>query len=194
MKYLLVGTDRPGSNSRRIAELLQTRWTALGETTEIMDLKDIGLGFREGPQYGNVTNPVLKAAADKIEAADGLLIVVPEYNGSMPGALKFFIDHLKYPDAFEYRPVAFVGLGGMFGGLRPVEHLQQVFGYRNAFVFPERIFIQNVWNHFKKSDTNPDGVFKDALLLSLMDKQLKGFTTFIDALKSSKLHPLTREK
>ena len=35
-----------------------------------------------------------------ILSASGLVIVVPEYNGSMPGALKLFIDLLPYPRQF----------------------------------------------------------------------------------------------
>ena len=42
--------------------------------------------------------------------ADGLVIVVPEYNGSYPGALKLFIDMLKFPESFENKPVAFIGI------------------------------------------------------------------------------------
>ena len=70
---------------------------------------------------------------------------MPEYNGSMPGALKLFIDLLPYPESFEGRPVCYIGIAsGQFAGLRPVEHLQQVFGYRNAFNFPRRVFIPAV--------------------------------------------------
>lgn len=192
MKHIIVGTDRVGSNSRKIAELIQGIYKTLGDEVEIIDLQGLMKGVVASPQYGNVTDPTLKAATDKIEKSEGLIIVAPEYNGSMPGALKYFIDHLKFPDAFEARPVCFVGLGGMFGGLRPIEHLQQVFGYRNAYVFPERIFIMNVWNYFKKTDANPEGVFQDALILGLMQKQARDFGIFVNALKTAKLHPLTR--
>lgn len=192
MKHIIVGTDRVGSNSKRIADLLQGIYKALGEETELIDLQFAMKGLVATPQYGNVTDPTLKAAADKINGSDGLIIVAPEYNGSFPGALKFFIDHLKYPDAFEARPVCFIGIGGMFGGLRPVEHLQQVFGYRNAYVFPERIFIMNVFHQFKKTEANPNGEFTDATILELMKIQARDFTIFINALKTAKLHTLTK--
>ncbi len=192
MKHIIVGTDRLGSNSKKIADIVQAIYKNMGEDVEVLQLQDVMKGLVASPQYGNVTDPVLKAATDKLEKSDGLIIIAPEYNGSMPGALKYFIDHLRYPDAFEGRPVCFVGLGGMFGGLRPVEHLQQVFGYRNAYVFPERIFIMNVWNHFKKTDANPEGVFQDKLILGLLEKQARDFRIFVDALKTAKLHPATR--
>lgn len=192
MKHILVGTDRAGSNSKRIAVLVQEIYKSLGEDTELIELQDVMKGLAASAQYGNITNPELKAATEKIEGSDGLVIVCPEYNGSMPGALKYFIDHWKFPEAFESRPVCFIGLGGMFGGLRPVEHLQQVFGYRNAFIFPQRVFLMNVWNHFKKSETNPEGTLQDPMILSLLKKQATDFRTFTDALKASKLHPLTK--
>lgn len=192
MKHIIVGTDRLGSNSKRIADLVHSIYKKLGEDVEIIQLQDVMKGLVASPQYGNVQDPILKTATDKIENSDGLIIIAPEYNGSFPGALKYFIDHLRYPQAFEARPVCFVGLGGMFGGLRPVEHLQQVFGYRNAYVFPERIFIMNVWNHFKKSDTNPEGKFQDAMIIGLLEKQARDFRIFVDALKGAKLHPATR--
>lgn len=193
MKHIIVGTDRPGSNSRKVAELIQEIYRKNhSEEVEILDLQDIVKGLQSGPQYGNVTDSILTVAANKVEKSDGLIVVVPEYNGSMPGVLKYFIDHLKYPDAFEARPVCFVGLGGMFGGLRPVEHLQQVFGYRNSFMFPERIFLINVFQHYKKTEANPEGRLKDPLILSLMEKQAAGFRTFVDALKTCGLHTPTK--
>ncbi len=194
MKYIIVGTDRVGSNSKRIALVVQNIYKDLGEDVELIELQEVMKGLVASPQYGNVTDPVLLQAVQKVDRSDGLIIVSPEYNGSMPGALKYFIDHLKFPDAFQSRPVCFIGLGGMFGGLRPVEHLQQVFGYRNSFVFPERIFIMNVWNQFKKTDTNPDGEFRDSLILGLMKNQARDFSIFVEALKTSKLHTQTRIK
>ena len=86
----------------------------------------------------------MKPLIDRIDRAEGLYLICPEYNGSYPGVIKTFIDYWSYPKSFEKRPVCFTGLGGVFGGLRPVEHLQQIFGYRNAFIFPERVFLQNV--------------------------------------------------
>ncbi len=195
MKHIIVGTDRPGSNSRKVAELIQELYRKNhSEEVEILDLQDIVKGLQSDPQYGNVTHTVLTEAAGKVEKSDGLIVVVPEYNGSMPGVLKYFIDHLKYPEAFEARPICFIGLGGMFGGLRPVEHLQQVFGYRNSFIFPERIFMINVFQHMKKTDVNPEGRIKDPMILSLLEKQTAGFRIFVDALKSCGLHANTKSR
>ncbi|MNT75975.1 NADPH-dependent FMN reductase [compost metagenome] len=101
----------------------------------------------------------------------------------MPGVLKYFIDHLKFPESFEYRPVCFVGIGsGAFGGLRPVEHLQQVFGYRNAFIFPERVFVMNAHKVINAASEVTDPLLQDLFL-----RQAKGFQKFSKALVDAKL-------
>jgi NAD(P)H-dependent FMN reductase len=154
----------------------------LGEDVEILDLKDFPFNDLKGELYGKTMPESVACWLRKINDSDGLIMVVPEYNGSMPGALKYFIDFWSYPDSFEHRPVCFVGLGGMFGGLRPVEHLQQVFGYRNSFVFPDRIFLVNVWKNI-----NSLGDITEKISVDLLQSQAKGFQAFCRALRAEKL-------
>lgn len=182
MKYILVGTNRPNSNSRKVANLIQTMYKNLDEEVEILDLKDLPLHDLRGEFYGKPLPETIGSVIKKINESEGLIMIVPEYNGSMPGALKYFMDFWSYPDSFEHRPVCFVGLGGMFGGLRPVEHLQQVFGYRNAFIFPDRVFLINVWKHL-----NAEGEITDKVAVDLLQSQVKGFQSFCRALQSEKL-------
>ncbi len=181
MKYIISGTNRKGSRSFEMSQLLQKMYAEKSEKVEIIDLKDVGINELDESHYGAPKPKKMSDVLDKINRADGLIFVVPEYNGSLPGVLKYFIDHWKYPDAFEFRPVCFVGLGGMFGGLRAVEQLQMILGYRNAFIFPERIFLTNVWNIFK------DGKLSDPVALGLLEKQIIGFQKFTHALSSHKL-------
>ncbi|MGE0764102.1 MAG: NAD(P)H-dependent oxidoreductase, partial [Bdellovibrionales bacterium] len=107
--------------------------------------------------------------------------VCTEYNGSYPGDLIFFIDLWSHPESFEHRPICLIGLGGRFGGLRPVEHLQQVFGYRNSYVFPQRVFLFNIW------DTLKNGQMNDKEALGLLKLQAQNFQRFVRGLSSEKL-------
>ena len=182
MKYVISGTDRNDSNTLRVSLVIQKIYKELGEDVEVIDLRDVKPHLHTGPHYGNAPQPEeLTIFTQKILKSDGLIVVTPEYNGSMPGVLKYFIDHLKFPESFEYRPVCFVGLGAMFGGLRPVEHLQQVFGYRNAFIYPVRVFMMNVWNSLK------NGEIQDVPLRTLLVDQAKGFQAFTRALSGAKI-------
>jgi NAD(P)H-dependent FMN reductase len=65
--------------------------------------------------------PAVQRLKDRIAAADGVLIVTPEYNNSMPGVLKNAIDWLSRPPAdvarvFRGRPVAVMGATPGQGG------------------------------------------------------------------------------
>lgn len=181
MIEILCGSNRPQSRSMEVSELLLKLYKGVGAEAQILDLRDIPLSEVDGSHYSKNQPRAMVEAIDRLTSAEGIVVVCPEYNGSMPGVLKYFIDHWRYPDTFEYRPVCFVGLGGRFGGLRPIEHLQQVFGYRNSYVFPERIFISNVWSILK------DGQIEDPLLTELLERQTRNFVKFTKALESQSL-------
>ena len=112
MKYIISGTNRPNSKSAEVCKIMQALYLEQGEQAEIIDLALVGLKEVDGAQYGGNQPVSMQEAIKKVTAADGIIVVVPEYNGSMPGALKYFIDHWKYPDTFEFRPICLVGLGG----------------------------------------------------------------------------------
>jgi NAD(P)H-dependent FMN reductase len=115
--------------------------------------------------------------------ATGLIVVTPEYNDGMPGVLKYFIDMLKFPESFIERPVCFIGLAaGMWGALRPVEQLQAIFGYRNAFLYPNRVFLPGVGDLI-----DDKGALTDADLLDRLKTQAVGFVDFVEKLKGVKL-------
>jgi NAD(P)H-dependent FMN reductase len=98
----------------------------------------------------------------------------------VPGVLKYFIDMLKFPESFERRPVCFVGIAaGMWGALRPVEQLQMIFGYRNAFIYPERVFMPGIGKLL-----SPKGEITDADLLERLRSQQRGFVDFVRKVKS----------
>lgn len=189
MKYIVSGTNRPNSRTLKIAKIVESIFLDQGQTVELLDLADVPFHEMTGVNYPPSEPPTkLKELTSKFLAAEGIVFIVPEYNGSMPGALKYFIDHWKYPEAFEYRPVCFVGLGGRFGGLRAVEHLQQVFGYRNAFIYPERVFLINIWNTLKDNELN------DPMAMNLLRSQAAGFGRFVKALQAEKLDANHRTK
>ena len=176
---IISGTNRRASNSRRVANHLAGVYAKLNVPVEVLDLADIPSSSFNPDCYDEIP-PEAKPFTDAIMSAAGLHVVTPEYNGGAPGALKWFIDLLPFPVAFEGRPVAFVGVAsGEWGGLRPVEQLQQIFGYRNANQFPKRVFIRELED---KLDGN--GGFKDEDITSRLAEQAKGFVEFIGRFKT----------
>src|SRR5713101_1989778 len=77
------------------------------------------------------------ALADAIRAADGVIIISPEYNYTIPGALKNALDWVSRlsDQPFKNKPVAIQSAtGGPLGGARMQYHLRMALTFLNAFV------------------------------------------------------------
>lgn len=176
MVCIISGTDRLGSRSLVLAKQLLKIYNLNNISAEIIDLQSLPLNKLHGLSYNQDIIPEdLKIVFQKIVNAKALHIVCPEYNGSYPGILKLFIDYCQFPASLEGKFVAFVGLGGRFSGLRPVEHLMQVFSYRNAILYPQRVFLTNVWDMIKNE------TLVDKQMLDRLQVQVKGFGEFINS-------------
>ena len=179
---LVVGTNRPGSNSRKVAAELETIYAELKVPLRVLDLAQLPQEIFSPASYGEKPKS-FQPFADAVLQSSGLHVVTPEYNGGMPGVLKYFIDMLKFPESFERRPVCFTGVAaGIWGALRPVAQLQAIFGYRNAYIYPERVFMPTVHNVL-----DGNGRIKDAELVGRLKKQAEGFVEFVEKLKGAKL-------
>ncbi len=178
MLTLIVGTNRPGSNTRKVATQVAGIYETLGIELHDLDLAKLPQEIFHPSSYAEKPasfRPFAQAVLD----APGLVVVTPEYNGGMPGVFKYFIDMLKFPESFEARPVCFVGLGaGMWGALRPVEQFQLIFGYRNAYVYPERVFLPGI-----NELLNEEGRLTDPDIVQRLTKQAAGFIDFVERLK-----------
>lgn len=174
---VISGTNRPDANAMKIARILAGHYRDANIKTDLLSLTDLPPEIFNGSAYASKP-PAMLAIQQRVLDAAGLHVVTPEYNGSFPGVLKYFIDMLKFPESFDRKPVAFVGEAmGTWGGLRSVEQLQHIFGYRNAHIFPERVFIPGIG---KQLDAN--GKLIDPALDERLKKQCIGFAQFADVI------------
>ncbi|MFN0077909.1 MAG: NADPH-dependent FMN reductase [Prosthecobacter sp.] len=180
---IISGTNRPDSNTRKVAGLVQTLHTSAGAATCMLDLQELPAECFSPDGYARKPAEFQRQFADVVLESDGLVIVTPEYNGSFPGVLKYFIDLLKFPESFERRPVCFVGLAaGDWGALRAVEQLQMIFGYRNAHIFPQRVFMPAVDDLLDEDG----GHIMDAAMRERLEAQALGFQSFVLQLRARK--------
>jgi NAD(P)H-dependent FMN reductase len=184
MIVIISGTNRPGSNTRKVTANIESVYAALGVQFQVLDLAQLPPEIISPSAYEQKPAAFQKFA-DMVLAADGLVVVSPEYNGGVPGILKLFIDMLPFPESFEQRPVCFVGVAaGLWGALRPVEQLQAIFGYRNAYLYPERVFMPGIGKLLDEAGrfTSPD-------IEKRLAKQAAGFVEFVESLRHKKLKP-----
>ncbi|MBY0586389.1 NAD(P)H-dependent oxidoreductase [bacterium] len=174
MIEIISGTNRAGSNSRKVATAVESIYRDQGVSAQVLDIADLPMEIFHPDVYAKKPAS-LETWTNRILQSAGIAVVVPEYNGGFPGALKYFIDMLPFPQSFQNRPVCFIGIGaGEWGGLRPVEQLQQVFGYRNAFICPYRVFIKGVHHVFDETGQLKQDDLKDRLA-----EQARLFVDFI---------------
>lgn len=115
-----------------------------GVATRVLDLADLPRSLFEPEAYARKPAE-LAPFVDSILEADGLLTVVPEYNGAYPGVLKYFIDMLPFPESLVDKPAGFVGLSsGRWGAVRAVEQLKMVFQYRHAHLYGRTCFLAGI--------------------------------------------------
>ena len=100
-------------------------------------------GLKEIPPYDAdddvVPGPAaVEALRDAVREADAVLFATPEYNSSVPGALKNALDWASRPiatNAFRNKPVAVIGAsGGAFGAVWAQAELRKVLGAMGARV------------------------------------------------------------
>lgn len=92
---------------------------------ELIDLRDYPMPFFDGamsPAGGHIAEEA-KPWAEKINEADGFVIVAAEYNHGPTAVLKNALDHLYHQ--WNRKTVAFVSYGAAAGGARAVQQLRQ---------------------------------------------------------------------
>lgn len=124
---VIAGSTRPNRRSHLVAEWARDRAAqTLGDSAEVsvLDLADFALPLLDEPvaaAVGDYTRTHTARWARAIDEFDGFIFVTPEYNHSMPAALKNAIDFL-YAE-WNDKAAGFVSYG-LDGGVRAVEHLR----------------------------------------------------------------------
>lgn len=124
---IVVGSVRPGRIGLPIAEWVRSRVEEAGHDVDFADLKELALPFLDEPSHPikrDYQHAHTRAWSARVDAADALIFVTPEYNHSYSPALKNAIDYL-YTE-WQAKPVGFVSYGGQAGGLRGVNSIEPV--------------------------------------------------------------------
>jgi NAD(P)H-dependent FMN reductase len=119
---IIVGSVRPGRVGLPIAEWVRsqveerTQWDV-----DWVDLQELALPFMDEPNHPRLrqyTHPHTFAWSERVDAADVVILVTPEYNYGASPALRNAFDYLH--QEWWRKPVGFVSYGGMSSGTRGV--------------------------------------------------------------------------
>jgi len=115
--------------------------------------------------------PPVEELRRRVKEADGVLLVTPEYNYSIPGVLKNAIDWVSRPpeQPFDGKPIAIMGASpSALGTGRAQYHLRQCFVFLNGLVLnrPE-VMIAQAQNKFDAEGKLTDQTTRDFLAAML---------------------------
>lgn len=143
---IVIGSTRPGRRGPGVARWVHEHAAGRdGVTVELLDLADFALPVLDEPRpaaYGEYSRPHTRAWSAAVDAADAFVIVTPEYNRSIPGALKNAIDFL-YAEWHD-KSAGIVTYGLDAGGARAGEHLRTVLNELQVAVVRSTVALNRV--------------------------------------------------
>jgi chromate reductase len=179
MITIISGTNRQNSNTLTVARHYYNELRKKGAAVQLLSLTDLPENWLSEKMYNADSQPngFAEVQDQYWVAADKIVMISPEYNGSFPGVLKAFLDACSVRNAkesFFYKKVALVGVSsGRAGNLRGMEHLTGVLNYLNMIVMPNRLPI-SVVNTLK----NEAGELANADTLKTIDAHIEQILVF----------------
>jgi chromate reductase, NAD(P)H dehydrogenase (quinone) len=176
--FAVCGSLRKGSFNRK----LLNNAIALAPAGMTFDVYE---GLRDLPPFDqDFENDLPSAARDlkaRVESADGVLFVTPEYNHSIPGILKNAIDWLSRPNSNNSlggKPVLILGCGGStFGAVRMHIAFREILFSLAANVLPKfEVIVFRAQERFDK-----DGTLTDKVTIEAVTEGLRLFGQHIEA-------------
>ncbi len=182
---IITSTVREGRTSRKVADwyLAEAKKSGVDMEFEILDIADLDLPLFDqvAPPMMHQYNDIQNKIAEKVGGADAFVFVTAEYNHSIPGSLKNFIDYINAE--WGRKPAAYVAYGSS-GGVRAIEHLIQIMaelGVASLGRGSNHIMISSPWSAF-----DDNGVPKAEFVNGDITSQLTELSWWANALKSAR--------
>jgi chromate reductase, NAD(P)H dehydrogenase (quinone) len=165
--YLIIsGTNRPDSNTIRIAQLYQELLQTAGTEARLLSLVGLNVLDRNAE--------IEKLEEEMLIPAQKYIFISPEYNGSIPGVLKCLFDVSDVKKVWPGKKALLTGVStGRAGNLRGMEDLTGILHYLRVFVHPNKLPISVVDKLFGGTS-----LMDDENTLQAIRRQLEEFIDF----------------
>lgn len=173
MITIVCTTNRPDSNTRKVAQMYHHKLLDLKQESQILDLKEVDANWIQNSNYGKNVPEFETVVSRFIREAGKLIFITPEYNGGFPGYLKFFMDACDQGD-WSGKKVAIMGLAsGRAGNVRGLDHLTGILHYLGSEVYSKKVYLSQIHQSLTQ-----DGDIENEVFEREIELQLKGFIDF----------------
>lgn len=174
---VMAGSSRREAYSRRVAAACAQALKAAGGEVDLIELADYPAPLYNGDLEVEAGLPDGIVRLQQIlHACDGLLVVNPEYNGSITPLLKNTLDWCSRPNpadrarsggaVYAGRAAAVVGSSpGALGGMRVLFHVRDILGYLGMHVIPQQLAVGKAGEA-----VGDDGRLNDPAQQEMLDK------------------------
>src|SRR5579871_2808703 len=152
---VIIGSVRRNRETPKVARFVLGLMKDLPcVTAELLDLKSLDLPMMEERlRFRDDPAPALTEFSGRINRADAIVIVTPEYNSGYPGVLKNALDYLK--DEYKRKPFGIITVSSAgLGGVLCLSALRQVVLHLGGVPIPAILAVPNVAELFD-SDGSP---------------------------------------
>lgn len=144
--FIISGSHRENSQSGRMGRYIQARLGQMGMTGDLLDLGKTPLPLWREDFWDNPRPDwaIWEPIAKRLQQADGLVVITPEWHGMAPAGLKnFFL--LATSREVADKPGLIVAVSSSTGGAYPVAELRMSSTKNNRLCYmPDQIIIRDV--------------------------------------------------
>lgn len=184
---VILGTTRIGRQSEKVAlELLRQLKEEADLTINFLDISQYHFPVFEERIRLHPNPPAgLLEFSKQLQRADGIIFVIPEYNGSLPGTFKNAFDHF-YAE-YKRKPIGAVCVSdGKFGGVQASLQLQTLILHVFAYPMPVKLLVPAVHQAFDEAGNLIDETVKKGMMRFI--REYKWFAEAI--INQKKINPI----
>jgi NAD(P)H-dependent FMN reductase len=145
---IIIGSIRQGRQSHKIGHYLHQQLTTHQHQVVTIDLAEISLPLLEERVGRHPDLPTaVQELSEKLQAAEAIILVTPEYHGSFSGVLKNALDY--FSAEFYRKTIGIVSVSaGKFGGINAAQQLTLVMNNIGGICLPTKLLVPEVYGAF----------------------------------------------
>lgn len=145
MITVISGTNARNSNTLKVAETCLEHLHAIGAKAQLLNLTELPADIISPDMYHNRSASFLRFQEKYLIPAEKFAIIIPEYNGGVPGIFKLMVDCCDIKKVWYGKKVSLTGTAaGRSGNLRGLDHMTNMLNYLQVDVMKNKIPISRI--------------------------------------------------